>query len=283
MFSSDEVRWSSLLVYGFESAPNVAPFPTPVTRDQIVTLAASGQGEIVCKVDGRWRRKPFRAGIGNMISGGQSCRMGWQSAANSPIRTILMIIPTQFFLDAKDEYRPLGTHVAEVPLRLGDADPVIASLLLSLQNAIASGAPNVYAETLGQYLATHILMRQSQIPASAGDRRRAGVITDRRLQRVLAFMHAHCTEDLSLLRLSREACVSPFHFVKLFKKQTGTTPHQFLMKLRMEAAAQMLTQTGQPVAEISRACSYQSLPHFCAAFQRHFAQSPAAYRRTAGV
>src|ERR1051325_8956198 len=65
--------------------------------------------------------------------------------------------------------------------------------------------------------------------------RRVGLV-DRRIRRAVELMHAQLHEDMPLEEMAAAAFLSPFHFARLFKKVTGTTPHAYLAALRLERA-----------------------------------------------
>ena len=60
-------------------------------------------------------------------------------------------------------------------------------------------------------------------------------------------------KPLSLDDLAREAGVSRFHFVALFRRRAGVTPYQFLIAVRLRAAASLLRETAMPVAAVAAA------------------------------
>jgi AraC family transcriptional regulator len=144
--------------------------------------------------------------------------------------------------------------------------------------AAAQGAPELYAESAGQFLASHLLFseRLSQLPM--GGYRNFGDLSDKRLERVLDYMQHHCLEPLTLDELSKEAGISRFHFIKKFREKFGTTPHQYLIQLRMAAAATMLKNENRTVAGVAQACGYRSPAQFCGAFRKHYSQNPREYR-----
>ena len=82
----------------------------------------------------------------------------------------------------------------------------------------------------------------------------------------------------ALDRLSLEAGISKFHFVRLFRTSTGLTPHAFLVGLRMGAARTMLSRTDLSVAAIATRCGYAHAEHFGTAFAKRFGVSPRAFR-----
>ena len=76
----------------------------------------------------------------------------------------------------------------------------------------------------------------------------------------------------------REACLSEFHFHRLFRATFGETPHDFLTHLRMDRARQMLASE-RSVTEVCFEVGYGSLGSFSSKFRAQFGRSPAAFQR----
>jgi len=274
--------WTSLLVRTFESPPSVEPFETAASPDQLVVLVTRGQCQIESFSNGAWRAAAYRPGVGGLTAGGRTSRLRWRSRGHEAIETVHIFIPRQTIAATIDEYRRAGLSYRADPLdALLFDDPAIARLGLSLVDAIAIGAPDLYAQSAAQYLATHLLSMQHRWPSRHGDERRPGPLSDHRLRHVLDYMNATYMEPLSLDDLAREAGVSRFHFARLFRARVGVTLHRHVVHLRMDAAASMLTGTDMSVQDIALACGYYTARHFAAAFRRHFSKAPREYRLSA--
>ncbi len=190
-----------------------------------------------------------------------------------------LYIPTRFFAAAQDEYRRVGSSVNKQSLNaLAFTDPAVSRIALSLKSAASLGAPDLYAETAAMFLAAHLLSLQSGWAKYAQNMGHLGTLQERRLAHVLEYMSAHYNKPLSVRQLADEAGISPFHFVRVFKESQGITPHRHLVRLRMEAAARMLSDTNMDIVEVAVACGYQSAAHFTAAFRKHFSKPPSLYR-----
>ena len=77
---------------------------------------------------------------------------------------------------------------------------------------------------------------------------------------------------------AREACLSEFHFHRLFRETFGETPHDFLTRLRMERARQMLASE-RSVTEVCFQVGYESLGSFSSKFRARFGRSPVEFQR----
>jgi AraC family transcriptional regulator len=110
-------------------------------------------------------------------------------------------------------------------------------------------------------------------PVAAADRRRA-------VQAAL-WTDAHSAETLSLEGIAREAGLSPFHFLRVFSRVLGVTPHQYLVRSRLRRAARMLTDYTRAVTDVAFDCGFGDLSNFVRTFHRAAGVSPRAFRQAA--
>ena len=103
----------------------------------------------------------------------------------------------------------------------------------------------------------------------------------RRLLRGKDFLDSFHTEELQLNEVARTACVSPYHFHRLFRETFGETPNQYLQRKRLERARELLASTERGVTEISLDVGFESSTTFSALFRRTFGYSPREYRSIA--
>jgi len=96
----------------------------------------------------------------------------------------------------------------------------------------------------------------------------------RRLGIALEVMHGASDLPLTVGEIAREACLSPFHFHRLFSAYTGETPHRYLRRLRLERARAMLRTGTASVTEVATWCGFESATSFSTAFRREFGCSP---------
>ena len=100
----------------------------------------------------------------------------------------------------------------------------------------------------------------------------------RRLWRARSLMDSSFDRPLNLEALSREACFSRFHFIRLFKRVFNKTPHQYLTEKRIERAKELLAQSRLSVTDVCLEVGFQSLGSFSALFHKHVGTSPIIYR-----
>ena len=106
---------------------------------------------------------------------------------------------------------------------------------------------------------------------SARDRRRA--------VRAALWLEAHAAEPVSLERVARASGVSAFHFLRVFARVTGVTPHQYLVRSRLRHAARRLAQGAEPIATVAFGVGFGDLSNFVRTFSRAAGVTPGAFRR----
>ena len=105
--------------------------------------------------------------------------------------------------------------------------------------------------------------------------------TYRRLCRARDLLAASYNTRVPLDIAAREACLSPFHFQRLFARTFRESPHQFLTRLRMDRARQLLGASHMPVTDVCLEVGYSSLGTFSARFAGLTGRSPSEFRREA--
>ena len=97
----------------------------------------------------------------------------------------------------------------------------------------------------------------------------------RRVERARQFMlQAYGDSGLNLERIAKEACLSSFHLIRVFKTLNGATPMQYLTAVRLEAALRLLRDTTMTATEIAALVGFSNRAAFSRAFSRHHGFAP---------
>ncbi len=105
-----------------------------------------------------------------------------------------------------------------------------------------------------------------------------GGLPPRRLQRVFSHIRENIGRDLSVMELAQVVGMSQYYFSKLFKMSTGTTPHQYVMRQRVERAQELLRESQMPLAEVTTQVGFETQSHFTSVFRRLVGTTPKHYR-----
>jgi AraC-like DNA-binding protein len=93
------------------------------------------------------------------------------------------------------------------------------------------------------------------------------------------WIEENSAEEMSLETAAREAGLSPFHFLRLFSKVLGVTPHQYLLRTRLRHAARLLAEGDRAVTEVALDVGFADLSNFVRSFRRAAGVSPGRFRR----
>ena len=107
----------------------------------------------------------------------------------------------------------------------------------------------------------------------------AGRLSAWQLRRALDYMTAHLDGDPTVAQLARECALSPGHFARAFRKTTGATPHQWLIRRRVARARDLLLSSRLELADIAIVCGFVDQSHLTRIFARIEGQSPGRWRR----
>lgn len=101
-----------------------------------------------------------------------------------------------------------------------------------------------------------------------------------RVTRVVRMIESDPESFHNLASLARQAGLSSYHFLRTFQALTGTTPHQYLLRLRLRRAAIRLRTEAAKILDVALDCGFRDLSNFNHAFRLEFGASPRAYRQT---
>jgi AraC family transcriptional regulator len=100
----------------------------------------------------------------------------------------------------------------------------------------------------------------------------------KRLQWALEFMDGHYQEQITVEDLASHACLSIFHFKRMFKEFFGETPYQYLKNIRLKKAADLLVR-GMPVNEVCRSVGWEDASSFIRLFKKSMSVTPNQFRQ----
>ncbi|MBO0799344.1 MAG: helix-turn-helix transcriptional regulator [Blastocatellia bacterium] len=106
-----------------------------------------------------------------------------------------------------------------------------------------------------------------------------GGLGSARLRRIKQLVDAKLGDDLSLAEMAQSVGLSSAHFARMFRKSTGETPHQFVLRQRIERAKAMLRAPDGRVLDVAVACGFKTQQHFAQVFRDVCGVSPTKYRQ----
>lgn len=283
--SSEEVGWEGLVVRAFHEPLELEGYLAPGIADTSLVLITQGAMYAEQRpLNGPWKGQTIQQGdlMLQPPSSGAISELRWKSLSSEPMQTLHLQLNQKLISRAAIEV--LGYNPARLTLlsRSGFQDPLIAQIGFALWRELEHPSPisRLYAQTAAQMLAVHLLRHYARVEADSSLRELPQRLTPRQLNRVIEFLRLHLNGDLSLERLAEQAGFSPYHFARLFQQTTGESPHQFVLRERIEKAQQLLKETDATLANIALEAGFANQSHFNRVFKRYLGLTPHAYRQS---
>jgi AraC family transcriptional regulator len=161
----------------------------------------------------------------------------------------------------------------------GSIPPLPELIVLGeLAQAAAEGSSDLGPDEVGMLLAARfveIVSGRNRRPPEAGARDRGRVVE------AAAWIDANAHEPVDLDSTAREAGLSSFHFLRLFARVLGVTPHQYLVRSRLRHAARLLADSATSITDVAFDVGFGDLSNFVRTFHRAAGVSPGGFRRAA--
>lgn len=173
-------------------------------------------------------------------------------------------------ITARHWYRNIVNRVGNV-FSLPDPQPIV-SKLTSIYDIFDSSSL-VREPLLSKYLTDILTSVMLYAPSGEKTNVHIGIA-----EKITAYISEHFTENLSVSQLASLAGLSDYHFIRIFKKQTGFTPHEYVLNTRMNMARYLLKNSELSVKDICFSTGFSCESVFCSAFKRMEGMTPVQYR-----
>gem|GEM_PF-1349652 len=101
-----------------------------------------------------------------------------------------------------------------------------------------------------------------------------------KLKPAIDFMNDNYHQNLKLEEIASKTFLNPIYFLRLFKQNFNITPHQYLLKKRLDEACSMLRRTKLSINDISQALGFCNQFYFSKTFKKHYGKTPSQYRQS---
>ncbi|HEV8261385.1 MAG TPA: AraC family transcriptional regulator [Burkholderiales bacterium] len=273
--SSLSLGWYPLNIERRELEPGDSSLPGG-TKEHLIFVSLA-EGHCVRESGGEVAENDLAAGLVSVLPSETPVRWSW----DTPLSFAAMALEPEY-LDkvARETFDldPAGVRLRTVE---GQRDPLITGIAGNLMREAMNGdaGSRLFAESLAGVLAVHLLRNYSE--------RSQPIETDRISSQPRAvtlavdFIHDNYAGDLSLSDIAAAAHLSPFHLSRIFKKATGVTPHQYLLRVRVNSARSLLTAGAgdRSLAEVAAAVGFADQSHLTRHFKRMLGVTPKQLRQ----
>lgn len=272
--SSRHVGWDGVVVESFDNVPAYA-VPQHEHPIDYLNLIRSGRSMCQWTADGHTGSTEEGPGTVYILPAGTRDQL----TRSAPTNQIMLVIAPHFLAKSMEETAHLSRF--ELISRWNLQDRHIAALMLALHADLEDGSPAgpLYGESLGVALA-HYLIRCYSVRVPR-ERQYNGGMPTARLNRVLDLMRQNFAKETRLWELAELAGMSPHYFCDLFKKSTGFSPHQYLLRFRIDRAKIFLRSPQSGISQVAKATGFADQSHFTKVFRRIVGVTPTQFRQKA--
>ena len=159
------------------------------------------------------------------------------------------------------------------------AEPRLSAMVAAVHTEMVAGFPSgrLFLDSVEQAMAVSLVnghaVRHRPVQIYRGG------LGSARLRRIKELVDAKLEFDLSLDEMAQAVGLSTAHFARMFRKSTGDTPHQFVLRQRLKRAKAMLRAPDARVLDVAVACGFKTQQHFAQAFRDVWGVSPTEYRQ----
>lgn len=170
-----------------------------------------------------------------------------------------------------------GVRLELIP-RFQFIDPVIQQIASALKADLAAGCPagRLYGESFSAALAVHLLTTCSTLKPNIPTY--SDGFPKHKLQQAINYIQAHLDRDIKLVDLANTVGMSQYYFCRLFKQSMCMTPHQYVIRQRVERAKQLLLQPDLSIADVALQCGFAHQSHLSHHFRRLVGVSPKTFQ-----
>ena len=172
--------------------------------------------------------------------------------------------------------RESGMRAVEVVGQYGTFDPVIWHLGRAVRAELRRHRQldGTYLQSVAVVLTRQLLSTYvtAVLPFESGGLPRF------KLRRAIEYIHEHMAGDISFRDVAAHVRMSAYHFARMFRQSTGASPHDYIVRCRMERAKALLAEARLPISDVALEVGYKSQSHFTTSFGRVMGVTPGAFR-----
>ena len=272
--SSAYSPWQGALLERYTHGPHSVD--SHVHLSHFLCLHLDGPSRLEWRSNGKTGAKTVAPGSIILLSRGTEDAVSYAGSVPQPPKRIFLTLEPRIFQRAIPE-ADLGGD-AEFVAQWGTEDRQIEYILRALDADLEAGFPagGLFGESLLHSLAVYLQRRYGVKPAA--DRKPRNGLPRTRLNRVIEFIEEHLDQDITLAALAETAGMGPHYFSGLFKQSLGISPHQYVLRRRIDRGRKPLHNPSISVLEAAVRTGFSDQSHFTKLFRRIVGVTPTKYR-----
>jgi AraC family transcriptional regulator len=270
--SSPDDAWNGVSVRGYRYENS--DVEVPGLRDFMIVAYRRGVTDMRRKVDSRWHHEQLRPGDVSLLTRAADSHWTW----DKPIEVVhVYLTHDQLAATCRAMYEREVEDVALHDTIKAD-DPAIhrAAMMIAQEAARGGVGSELLVDSLSTQLSVIILRKHANILFRSPDSPEC--LSFRQEHLVRDYIQAHLHERLTLDDLAASVGLSKFHFARQFRGSTGTAPHEFVMRQRLDRARLLLQRTSTPLPEVAATCGFADQSHMNRVVKKRLGATPGTIR-----
>lgn len=270
---SHDGAWNGVSVRGYRYQDS--DVEVPPMRDFMIVAYRRGVTDMRRRLDAGWHHERLGPGDVSLLTRAADSHWTW----SDPIEVVhVYLTHDQLAATCRDMY---DREVEDVALHdtIKADDPAIHRTAMMIAQEAAQGGvgSGLLVDSLTCQLSVNILRRHADVLFREPDG--SDCLSFRQEHLVRDYVQTHLDGRLTLDELALATGLSKFHFARRFKASTGTTPHEFVLRRRLDRAQLMLQRTSTPLSEVAQTCGFTDQSHMNRVFRKRLGVTPGDVRR----
>jgi AraC family transcriptional regulator len=271
LVSSHKAGWNNIFLAYYQHPAYEIPKHYLAQHTLTICSAVGSRSLIECRLNDQLKRYYFQDGDIIFCPSKVGKSLAWEQKSSC----ILLALEPQMLEQVA--YESTDAERIEFVPQFKLIDPLIQYLAHALKSELESGclSGRLYAESAAAMLAVHLLKINSSLKQPL--RAYRGGLPGAKLAQVIEYVDEYLDQNVGLSELAQVASMSQYHFTRLFKQSVGITPHQYLIKQRVERAQRLLRQPDLSIADVALQCGFANQGHLSYHFKRLLNTTPRAF------
>ncbi len=264
--------WGSVNVRGYRYEGS--DVEVPPLQDFMIVAYRHGTTAIRRQADRKWTNTTVRPGDISLMTRAVESHWVW----SDDVEVVhVYLSPDEVGTVCRQMYE---RDVEEVRLRdvLRADDPAIhrAAMALATEAAQGGAGSGLLIDSITCQLSVHILRRYADVLFRETSGEEGLTLKQERVVR--DYIHHHLDQKVSLDDLAASVALSRFHFSRRFRRSVGFSPHEFVIRQRVELAKMLLSRTNARVLDVVSRCGFADQSHLTRVFKKYVGVTPGKYR-----
>jgi AraC family transcriptional regulator len=271
LVSSHQAEWNNIFLAYYQQPAYEIPKHYLNQHTFTICSELGSPSLIECCLDNQLKRYYFQGGDIIFCPADVGKSLAWEQ------RNSCILLALEPRLVEQVAYESINAEHIEFVPQFKIIDPLIQHLAYALKAELESGclSGRLYGESAAAMLAVHLLKINSPLKQPIQEYR--GGLPMHKLAQVIEYIDEYLAQNIGLSELAQVVNMSQYHFARLFKQSVGISPHQYLIRQRVERAKQLLRQRDLSIADVAVQCGFANQGHLGYHFKRLLNTTPKVF------